>query len=332
MKPAAPVTRTDCDLRSGAVIICGCSPNRGCSLVLQDRHSPRPTGGGGFDLDGEAGNREAVRWQRLQVVQLLDVAVANLAASPVAFPDELGVLGGSIPLGRVREGRIPGPGVGAGDLDAPGGQIERGLPAHAAAAWHVVRRAVASPRRRVDEDDVERPQRMAETLQFGLDVGRSGNIPVGEMAEVELDAGLEAPLQGHLVDAQRRFAAVHGGGEVVRRVEVRAVMGRDLDALDGPAFAVGKIAGRKARKEGAYHRGAFLVIDVGDPGLEAGRIGGNVALERYGNVDDAAGQGTSSLVAVSLVAISPVAVSPIAVSPVAVSPVAVVARASSIHL
>src|SRR5262249_23431822 len=197
-----------------------------------------------------AGNREAVRWPRLQVGQLLDWTVANFAAGPVAFPDELGVPGGSIPLGRVREGRIPGPGVGAGDLDAAGGQVERGLPAHAAAAWHVVRRAVAGPSRRVDEDDVEWPQRMADPLQFGLDVCRSRNIPVGEMAEVELDAGLETPLQRHLVDAQSRFATVHGGGEVVRCVEVRAVMGRDIDALDGPAFAVGKIAGRKARKEG----------------------------------------------------------------------------------
>src|SRR5215467_2499245 len=134
MKPAAPVTSTVCDVRSGAVVIAVGSPKRGCSLVLQDRHRPRPPGGGGFDLDGEAGNHEAVRWQRLQVVQLFDVAVADLTARPVAFPYELGVLGGSVALVRVHEGRVPRPGVGTGDLDPAGGQVERRLPAHAAAA------------------------------------------------------------------------------------------------------------------------------------------------------------------------------------------------------
>src|SRR5262245_51849128 len=50
-----------------------------------------PAGGGGFDFDGEAGDHEPVRRQDLEVVQLLDVAVANLAAGLVAFPDQLRV-------------------------------------------------------------------------------------------------------------------------------------------------------------------------------------------------------------------------------------------------
>src|SRR5215470_863384 len=99
MKPAAPVTRTECDFRSGAVIISPVRAIAAAASILDDRHGPRPAGGSGLDLDGEAGNREAVRRQRLQVVQFLDMAVADLAAGPVAFPDELGVLGDGIPFG-----------------------------------------------------------------------------------------------------------------------------------------------------------------------------------------------------------------------------------------
>src|SRR5262245_1983971 len=139
---------------------------------------------------------------------------------------------------------------------------------------------------------------MPDALQLCLHVGGGRNVAVGKVAEVELDTGLEAPLQRHLVDAQRPFAAVHGGGEVVRSIKVRAVVGRDIDALDGPAFAIGKIGGREAGKEGADRRRALLVIDVRDVGRVAGWIGGDVALERYGDVDDAASQSNSLPLAV----------------------------------
>ena len=52
------------------------------------------------------------------------------------------------------------------------------------------------------------------------------DIAVGEVAEVELDAGLQAPFERHLVDGDRALAAVHGRGEVPGRVEMRAVVGR----------------------------------------------------------------------------------------------------------
>src|SRR5262245_66642484 len=101
---------------------------------------------------------------------------------------------------------------------------------------------------------------MTDPLQFGLHVRRGCNVAVGKATEIELDPGLEAPLQRHLVDAQRPPTAVHGGGEVVGRVKVRAVMGRNIDALDRPAFAVAKFAARKTGKEGADARGTLLVI------------------------------------------------------------------------
>ena len=52
----------------------------------------------------------------------------------------------------------------------------------------------------------------------------------------------------------------------------------------------GRSAGREAGEEGAHLRRALLVVDVGDLRLVPGRVGGDVALQRHGDVDDAAGQ------------------------------------------
>jgi len=50
---------------------------------------------------------------------------------------------------------------------------------------------------------------MADALELGLDVAGGGDITVGQMAEVELDAGLQAPFQRLLrrwsMSARRRF-------------------------------------------------------------------------------------------------------------------------------
>ncbi len=62
-----------------------------------------------------------------------------------------------------------------------------------------------------------------------------------------------------------------------------------LDALHRPALAVGQLVGRQAGEEGAHHRRAFLVADVGDLGLGARGVRGDVALQRNRDVDDAGG-------------------------------------------
>src|SRR5437868_7176539 len=59
-------------------------------LALQDCDGARPAGGGAADLHGETRDREAVGRQRLEVVQLLEVAVADLASGLVALPDQRG--------------------------------------------------------------------------------------------------------------------------------------------------------------------------------------------------------------------------------------------------
>src|SRR5690348_9617922 len=85
------------------------------SPSIQNRDGARPTGGRAADLNGKAADRESRHRQRLEVVQLLEVAVADLAAGLVAFPDQAGIAGLAEFFLGVHEGRVPAPGVGAGD-------------------------------------------------------------------------------------------------------------------------------------------------------------------------------------------------------------------------
>ena len=71
-------------------------------------------------------------------MQLLNMAVADLTAGPMAFPDQLGIVGLCVaPLG-VDKGRVPASAIGTGDMHAALKQIERGLAPHADAGRHVI--------------------------------------------------------------------------------------------------------------------------------------------------------------------------------------------------
>src|SRR5262245_20984209 len=256
---------------------------------LDDGDGAGPTGRGGFDFDREAGNQEAVRRQQLEVVQFLDVTVADFAARLVAFPDQFGVLALGEFLSRVHEGGVPRPSVGARDLDAARGQVERCLATHAAAARYIIGLTVASSCRGVDDDDIEWAQLMANARKFGFDIGGGGNITVAEVAEVEFHARLEAPFQRHLIDGDGAFAVVHGGGEVPGRVEVRAIVGGDVDSFHRPTLAVRQVGWAETWKEAANLRCTLPMIEVGNLRLGTRRVGGDIALQGHRNVDDASG-------------------------------------------
>jgi hypothetical protein len=138
-----------------------------------------------------------------QVVQLLQVAVADVAAGLVTFPDQAGVLRFAVLLCGVDERGVPAPGVGAGQAHAAFEQVHRRLVAHAAAAGHIVGLAVAAAGAGVDHHDLQRLEGVADARQLGLDIGGGDHVAVGEVAEVQLHPGLEAPVQRHLVDGDR---------------------------------------------------------------------------------------------------------------------------------
>src|SRR6478609_6998975 len=83
-------------------------------LLLDNRHRPRPPRRSPLDLHREARDLEAVIGQRVEVRELLHVAIADLASGLVAFPDDAGVAGLGEAFGRVAERRVPAPAVGAG--------------------------------------------------------------------------------------------------------------------------------------------------------------------------------------------------------------------------
>ena len=100
----------------------GCDGSRlscwSSSLLLEDRNDAGPAGGGFLDFGRKAGDGEAVGGQGLEIVQLLDMAVADVASRLVALPDQRGVMSCGIFLGGVDKGRVPAPAVDARDANA----------------------------------------------------------------------------------------------------------------------------------------------------------------------------------------------------------------------
>src|SRR5665213_1160376 len=215
------------------------------SQLVENGDSPGPAAGSGADLHREAAHHETLRRQHFEIVQLLDVAIADLAAGTVALPDDGGVLALREAVLGVDERRVPTPAIGAGDAHAALQEIERRLAAHAAAARDIIRLAVGFAGGGVDQHDFERLERMIDAFELGLDVVGGDDIAIREMPEVQLDCRLEAPLQRHLVDGDGALAAIHGRRIVIRRIEMRAAVGGERNPFDRPAFAVRQIVDAK---------------------------------------------------------------------------------------
>jgi len=134
---------------------------------------------------------------------------------------------------------------------------------------------------------------MADALELGFDVGGADHVAIGEVAEVELHAPLEAPFERHLVDGDgalflaQRF--VHSRMKVVRRVEVSAVVSGQLHQLHRPAFSVGQILFLQAGEERRDLLESVVVAEVLNLRRKGRRIGQHVVLEVDRQVDELAG-------------------------------------------
>ena len=116
----------------------------------------RPARGTAAHFDRKAAYHEALGRLRFEIVELLDMAIADLAAGFVAFPDQTRIAGGEIFLLGVHERRVPAPTVSAGHAHAALEQIEGCLAAHAATLGDIIGTAVGRTRARVHQHDVER--------------------------------------------------------------------------------------------------------------------------------------------------------------------------------
>src|SRR6185437_16433581 len=61
--------------------------------IIEDRHRPSPAGRAAAHFHRKAAYREALGRQGFEIVQFLDMAVADFAPGAMAFPDQLGVAG-----------------------------------------------------------------------------------------------------------------------------------------------------------------------------------------------------------------------------------------------
>src|SRR5262245_22252056 len=89
--PRAAVHRRPAIYRGG---LAHCQENffpEGIMPLRQDRDCARPAGGGAMDLDREAHDFKSVGRQNFEIVQLLKMRIADLAAGAVTFPDQADV-------------------------------------------------------------------------------------------------------------------------------------------------------------------------------------------------------------------------------------------------
>ena len=103
------------------------------------------------------------------------------------------------------------------------------------------------------------------------------------MAEVEFHPVLKTPFERDLVDCPSALALVHGRMIVPWRVEMGAIVRRELHALDGPSLPVRQILLLEPGKERQDLRQTLLMIDVLDRGPKSRRVGWDVVLQRRGN-------------------------------------------------
>src|SRR5947207_2684247 len=154
-----------------------------------------PAGGAAAHLDRKAAHGESGCRQRFEIVQLLDVAIADLAARLMAFPDQAGIAGGEVFFPRVDERSVPTPAVGAGHAHAAFEQIERRFAAHAATLRDVVGASIRRTGAGVHQHDLERREAMPYAAKLGFDLAGGHDVAVAKMANGELHAGLAAPYK-----------------------------------------------------------------------------------------------------------------------------------------
>jgi len=94
------------------------------------------------------------------------MAIADVAARFVPLPVDRRVMRLGVAPGGMNEGRVPAPAIGSGDPDTLSQKMQRRLGAHAAARGDIVGASVSQASAGIDDDDVERLQRIADALEL----------------------------------------------------------------------------------------------------------------------------------------------------------------------
>jgi len=127
---------------------------------------------------------------------------------------------------------------------------------------------------------------MPDTAQFSLYVPWCGDISVGKVAEVQLDAGRKAPFQGYFIDGNGSGSAVHGRMVVVWCVEMCAVVRPERQFFDCPTFLAWQVVGRKTGEKSGNLVCRLAMPEIFNLRQHERRIGRKSGLERYGKINE----------------------------------------------
>src|SRR3546814_2429426 len=103
----------------------------------------------------------------------------------------------------MREGSVPGPRIGPHDPDALPGQKERRLLSHATSFVQEIGASIGCPRRRVHENDIERLQLVADTIELALHLRSRHDMAIRLCPEIQFDAGSNEQVQRRFIDRRR---------------------------------------------------------------------------------------------------------------------------------
>src|SRR5277367_6649155 len=121
------------------------------------------------------------------------MTVADVAPGFVALPNESGIPRFRIAFRSMREWGVPAPGVGARQPYAALQQVHGGFHAHAAARLEIVVEPVSNASTRIDQHDIQSPQRMSDSVQLALDVLRGDHITILEASKIQFHPRPKAP-------------------------------------------------------------------------------------------------------------------------------------------
>ena len=137
------------------------------------------------------------------------MAISDIPPSLMAFPYEPGITRRFIGFTCMDEGCVPAPAIGAGQPHTAFKQVYRRFIAHAAARGDIVVLPIALACRRINHDDFERLQRVADARELGLDIGSGHDIAIGQRCEIKLHAGLKTPIKRDFINRDRALALIH---------------------------------------------------------------------------------------------------------------------------
>ena len=166
------------------------------SVPIHNGYRPHPSGGSPFDLDGKTADGETEGPpDGGEVGQFFHVTVANLDPGEMGLPYDPGITSLMKLLGQEGQGAVPTPGIDSHDLYPPLGKVKGALAVHPGPLNEVLGSSPGRIGSRLDKNDIERPNLVADPLELALHIIRGDPLAVGLVTEIEENAVAKTPVE-----------------------------------------------------------------------------------------------------------------------------------------